>query len=207
MIKRESVSSLMLCWPALKPRSLCGTKVPRAPGGRSGPFGFFCILVLSCLVACTPADPLEAAGGNQGLRRRMDRADALWQAGDSAAARSLLLPLVQGPLPQLRALRLLSRMARGEGNAHEALVWLDRADSAVLELCLLCMDRSRLVWELDGGPMALEDIGLSLKLLERVASGSDPTWEHLGALRDMARILESAYREGMGESLPGALDD
>jgi hypothetical protein len=97
-------------------------------------------------------------------------------------------------------------MARGEGNAHEALVWLDRADPAVLELSLLCMDRSRILWELEGGPLALEDIGLSLALLERIASRADPSWQQLGALRDMALALESAYSGGL-DGTPRASGD
>lgn len=152
-----------------------------------------CLLLLLFASACTAEDSRSVTGGSEGIKRQIDEADLQWQAGDMEAARSLLFPLVKGPMPQLRALRLLSRMARGEGDVHEALVWLERADVAALELSLLCMDRSRLLWELDGGPMALEDIRLSIELLERVARTADPGWQELGALRDMALALESAY--------------
>ena len=164
----------------------------------SGPFWAF-FLSLACLYLSACRDDSILSRTQRGPEALIERARLLGEEGNPAKARELLLPLAAVSQPDLRVLRLLSRLARDEGDHHEALLWLDMADSAALELSLLCMDRSRLLWQLRGGRDALVDIELSLSLLERLPEGEGRRKDRLGALRSVALALRSGISGALGD--------
>lgn len=170
----------------------------RSPGGPF-PRGALAVLlgfILAGLLASCGNRSLNALSGD-GTVHLLEEARSLAEGGDPAGARELLVTHVGEQSQDLRILRALARLAREAGDSHEALVWLDMGDTAMLELALLCLDRSRLLWQLRGDRFALENAELCLRLMDMLEASHGEGGSELSVLRSVAASL----RDGMAEAL------
>jgi len=120
------------------------------------------------------------------LEAKLYLARVLRDKGDMGQAEKLTMDLLSDNPQDVRILRFASAVARQQGKAQEARLFLDQAAELSAESALVLLDRAQLHWAAGRGSEALEDLDRARAMLP---------WD-TPLVKSIAR-LESSIREAV----------